>query len=252
MRLPRRLRLALSHLGISAGVILLCASAIIFIWYPPPLAQLEGISSILWIMAAVDAGAGPLCTLVAASPKKSRAELKRDLAVIGSVQLLALLYALLTVFVARPAYIVYNAGQFDVEHANELTREELSQVKNPAYANVPWSGPVYVEARFPDDEKETMRIVNSAVAGGPDIKDMPRYFESWAPVQTQARERAKAITSLSATSRLREKISDLLRNTGTADSEAIVIPINGKSERGTVVLRKADLSIIGIVPLLTP
>src|ERR1700687_2867748 len=105
-----RIRLFLSHLALSAAIIGSCVAFIILVWYPPPVAQLEGIFSILIVMAGVDVGAGPLFTLVAASPKKTRAQLTRDLAIIGAVQFLALGYAVYTTCIARPAYIVYSVG----------------------------------------------------------------------------------------------------------------------------------------------
>jgi len=247
-----RLRLFLTHLAISAAIIGSCVAFIVFAWYPPPFAQLEGISSILLLMAGVDVGAGPLCTLVAASPKKSRAHLARDLAVIGSVQLLALGYAVYTTCIARPAFVVYSVGEFEVEHANELTSEELAKATTPAFASAPLLGPVFVEARFPDDPKEAMRIVNSAVFGGPDIKDMPRSFQPWPYPGTDAREKAKPISQLPEHGALREAVVPLLRSRGVGEADAVVLPITGKIDRGTVVLRKSDLAVLGIIPYLAP
>ena len=246
-----RLRLFLTHLAISAVVIGACVAFIIFVWYPPPLARLEGVFSILLVMAGVDVGAGPLCTLVAASPKKTRAHLARDLAVIASVQLLALGYALYTTCVARPVYLVYSLGQFEVEHANELKAEELAKAE-PPFSSPPWSGPVFVEARFPDDPVEATRIVNSAILTGVDIKDMPRYFRSWPYVKTDAREKAKPVSQLPERRALREAATRLLQQKGVAPSDAAVLPINGKMDRGSVVLRVSDLAILGIIPTLAP
>lgn len=247
-----RLRLFLSHLAISAAVIGACVAFIVFVWYPPPFAQLEGIFSILLVMAGVDVGAGPLCTLVAASPKKSRAHLARDLAVIGTVQLIALGYAVYTTCVARPAFVVYSVGQFEVEHANELKAEELAKATLPAFSSPPLLGPMFVEARFPDDPKETMRIVNSAIMTGVDIKDMPCYFVAWPYANTDAREKAKPAAGLPEQSALREAVVQLLGKRRVALADAIVLPINGKIDRGTVVLRTSDLSILGIIPFLAP
>ncbi|HYA65610.1 MAG TPA: TfpX/TfpZ family type IV pilin accessory protein [Burkholderiaceae bacterium] len=248
---PFRIRFFLTHLAISAVVIGLCVAFIVFVWYRPPFAQLEGIFSILLLMAAVDVGAGPLCTLVAASPKKTRAHLARDLAIIASVQLLALGYAVYTTCIARPVYVVYSVGQFEVEHANELKPEELAKAQ-PPFSSVPWFGPVFVEARFPDDPVEATRIVNSAILTGTDIKDMPRYFQSWPYAKTDAREKAKALTQLPEHKALREKVVRLLEKKGVASTDAAVLPINGKIDQGTVVLRASDLAVLGIVPYLAP
>lgn len=246
-----RLRLFLTHLAISSAVIGCCVAFIVFVWYPPPFAQLEGVFSILLVMAGVDVGAGPLCTLVAASPKKTRAHLARDLAVIGSVQLLALGYAVYTTCVARPAFVVYSVGQFELEHANEITPEEFSKAA-PAFSSAPLLGPVFVEARYPEDEGERTRLITKAVLGGPDIKDMPRYFQPWPYSGTDAREKAKPVLKLPEHGALREAVAKLLRSRGVAEADAAVLAINGKIDRGTVVLRSSDLSVLGIIPFLAP
>jgi hypothetical protein len=250
--LPFRIRLFASHLAISAAIIFSCVAFVVFVWYPPPLASLEGVYSILFVMAGVDVCAGPLCTLIAASPGKSRTELKRDLSVIGALQIVALCYALYTTGMARPAYIVYSLGQFEVEHANELPRDELEKAAGTAFAKPPLSGPEFAEARYPDDPQEAARIVNSAITTGVDIKDMPRYFQAWPYQATDAREKAVAATALPEGKPLALAVARILEQKSVARSDAILLPIDGKIDRGTVVLRKSDLVVLGIVPFLTP
>jgi hypothetical protein len=245
-----RARLFLSHLAVSAAIVAAAVAVIILVWYPPPLAQLEGIFKILLVMAGVDVCAGPLCTLVAASPKKTRGHLARDLAVIGLVQLCALGYAVYTTFIARPAYIVYNTGQFDVEHANDLKPEELAKAA-PAFASVPLLGPVYVVAPLPDDSEEASRIVKSAITTGFDITDMPRYYKPWPPAGADALAKAKPVSSIGRPA-LRDAVTALLKKHAVAESDAVVLSIFGKIEPGTVVLRKSDLAVLGIIPVMTP
>jgi hypothetical protein len=245
-----RVRLFLSHLAISAAIVGASVAFILLAWYPPPLAHLEGIFKILLVMTGVDVCAGPLCTLVVASSKKTRGHLARDLAIIGTVQVVALGYAIYTTCIARPAFIVYSVGQFEIEQANELQREELAKASQLAFASAPLSGPVFVEARFPDDPKEIARIVNNAITTGVDIKDMPRYYHPWPFAGTDAREKAKPTSETKGP--LHESLSDLLKRRGVAETDAIVLPISGKIDRGTVVLRKSDLAVLGIVPFLTP
>jgi len=247
-----RLRLFLSHLAISAAIIGACVAFIVLAWYPPPLAQLEGVFTILLVMAGVDVGAGPLCTLVAASPKKTRGHLARDLAVIATVQLAALGYTVYTTFIARPAFIVYSVGQFEVEHANELQPEQLAKASLPAFASAPLFGPVYVEARFPEDPKEAARIVNSAIMTGFDIKDMPRYYRPWPSPGLDARDKGKPASALSSKSALADEVATLLKKHGVAEADALVFPIARTIDRGTVVVRESDLAVLGIVLRLRP
>jgi hypothetical protein len=247
-----RLRLFLLHLAISAAIVGASAAFIVLVWYPPPLAQVEGIFKILLVMAGVDVCAGPLCTLVAASRKKTRGQLARDLAVIGLVQLAALGYAFYTTFAARPAFIVYNSGQFDIAHANELQPEELAKASAPAFASVPLLGPVFVAAPLPGDPKEAMGIVNSAMTTGVDIQDMPRYYRPWPSPGLDAGDKAKPVSAISRKNPLSDKVAELLKKRGVAGADAVLLPIFGKIETGTVVLRKSDLAVLGIVPRLMP
>ena len=244
-----RLRYFLTHLAISAAVIGSCVGFVLLVWYPPPFAQLEGVLTILLIMAGVDIGAGPLCTLVAASPKKTRSHLARDLTAIGAVQLLALGYAMYTTCIARPAFVVYNVGQFEIEHANELKAEELAKASAPEFSSPPLTGPVFVEACFPQDPKEAMRIVTNAILTGFDIKDMPRYYTAWPYAKTDAGERAKPVAKLLEHSALRPAVMRLLQEKQVNVADAGVLPIFGRGKSGTVVLRTSDLSILGIIPL---
>lgn len=247
-----RLRFFFSHLAISALAVGSAAALVVFVWYPPPFAQLENIYSILLVMAGVDVGAGPLCTLVAASPTKPRAHLARDLAIIGCVQLAALGYGLHTAFTARPVYAVYSAGQFEIERANELSATALSKATGTPFASLPLFGPAFVEARFPADKAEVARIVLSAVQGGPDIKDMPRYYLPWPAPGTDAAKHALAVSRIPRAGPLHTAIARILREKHVPANEAITLPINGKIDRGTVILRRSDLTVIGIVPGETP
>ena len=247
-----RFRYFLGHLAISAAVIGVTIAFILLAWYPPPLAQLEGIFSILLLMAIVDACLGPLCTLVAASPQKPRPVLIPDLAVIVSVQLLALGYAVYTTGISRPVFIVYNSGQFDIEHANELSSAELAKAPPGGFGKLPLLGPEFVEARFPDDAAEAARIVQSAVMHGVDIKDMPQYYHAWPTASRDLLNKAQPIPGSPGGQALREAVLKLLARSGVAQSDAALFAVSGKQDRGTLVLRKSDLKILGIIPYLAP
>jgi len=247
-----RVRLFVSHLLISALVIGTCVGFVGLLWYRPPLAQIEGIFAILFVMACVDVGAGPLCTLVAASPKKTRNELTRDLAIIGGVQLLALGYAMYTTCIARPAFIVYGEGRFVITHANDLRAEELAKAANAEYSKPPLLGPKYVALKFPEDPGEVNKILQATLSGGPAIKEMPRFYQPWPQGAADIREKAKSLASLPAQSPLREAAMKILDANGASAGDALVAPISGKVAQGTVLVRNSDLSILGIIPYLAP
>lgn len=246
--LPSRFRYFLGHLAISALVIASFLAFVLLVWYPGGLARFEGVYDILIVMAVVDVGAGPLCTLVAASPGKSRGHLMRDLAVIGTVQILALGYALYATGAARPAYIVFSFGQFDVEHANRIPGEELEAAAGTPFSTVPLTGPVYVQADLPADKNAADQIIIQTGTGKTGLKDMPRYYKAWPSNPEVVRRWSRAVPDLWDKGDLRPAVDALLERRGVAEADAIVVRIYGQTQTGTVVLRKDDLSVLGIIP----
>lgn len=248
MLTSRRLRFFLSHLGLSALVIGTCAALVLLVWYPGALAGMEGTYPILIMMIIVDVGIGPVCTLVAAAPGKGRAELARDLTVIALVQLSALGYAMYTCASARPAYIVYSFNAFSIEDAPELSTSELAKASRPEFAQVPWLGPLYVEARLPTDKARADEIILSTMHGELALKDMPQYYLPWAPLDTKATKQARKVSDFWEKGELRPAAVRLLEKNGLTEADGVVLPIRGKVEMGNVVLRRSDLAVLGIIP----
>jgi len=250
--MPVRLRIFLIHLSLSALLVGSCVAFVLLIWYPGGLAKLDGIADILFVMVGVDVAAGPLCTLVAAAPGKSRQELRRDLTVIGCIQLLALGYALVTSAIARPAFVVYSFGQFEIERASQLRPELAAKASDPAYAHAPWLGPIYVESRLPPDKATADAIITSTMNGLDALKDMPQYYAAWPGDGSAARKKARTVESLWEKGTLRPAVEAMLRRAGLAEGDGLVLPIIGQVARGTVVARKSDLAILGIIPGQAP
>ena len=80
---------------------------------------------------------------------------------------------------------------------------------------------------------------------------MSRY-RPWPFAGTDAREKARPVSAIAGRRDLHEKVADLLRRRGVNEADAVVLPIAGKAQRGTVVLRKSDLAVLGIVPYMAP
>ncbi len=247
-----RLRLFLGHLAISAFAVGLSVAFIVLVWYPGALARLEDIYGILIIMIGVDVAAGPLCTLVVAAPTKSQRELRRDLSVIGGVQLLALVYAIYTTGVARPVYVVYSFDRFDVEHANQISRADVAKSLDPEFSSLPWLGPEFVEARLPDDKTEANRIIASTISGERALKDMPQYYQRWPANMDRVRRKARPVTDLWEKGELRPAADEIVRTHGLSENDALVVPIFSQTRRGSVVLRQSDLTVLGIIADLAP
>ena len=181
------------HLLVSVGLALLSAALVFLLWYPGSIASATGITDIFLMVLMVDVVLGPLITLIVYNTKKK--ELKRDLAVVALVQVFALLYGLHIAFIARPVYIVYNVGRFDLVYANDLTHEKLLHVR-PEYQSLPLLGPQVIAAVMPADVDARNAILFSAISGGDDLPQLPQYYEPYATQKTAALSRVKSLNEL--------------------------------------------------------
>jgi hypothetical protein len=81
---------------------------------------------------------------------------------------------------------------------------------------------------------------------------MPQYYLPWPTEATDARKRTRPVVDLWEKGDLRPAVGKLLGAQGLSEADALVLPIIGQARRGTVVLRKSDLAIVGMVVGFTP
>ena len=80
------------------------------LWYPPPYFEFDGGMNVMRLLLVVDVVLGPLLTLVVF--QRGKKGLRRDLAVIGALQLAAFVYGAGLMFQYRPAFVVYAEKNF--------------------------------------------------------------------------------------------------------------------------------------------
>ncbi len=186
------------HLLGSAVVLALVLGGLYLGWYRWPAWYLLDVMTVTVVMAGVDLALGPMLTLVIASPAKPRRELARDIGVIVAVQLVALAYAASVLWGGRPLYYTFSADRLEVVRAFEIEAVDAAAAAtlNPQFAPHWYSLPRWVWAEMPSDAKVTNEIVQSAIGGGPDIVDMPRYFKTWEQGLPELRKQLKPIDKL--------------------------------------------------------
>lgn len=219
------------------------------VWYPFPLHAASGVTEIFLLVLAVDVIIGPCITLVVFNPAKK--ELRRDMAIVVLLQLGALGYGMHTVFVARPAYLVFNVDRFDIVHANELTDERLAKVKEPAFKSPPLLGPATVSARRPEEAKERTAVLVSSLTGGGDIAQMPEYYR---PYLDQKREVLAKLLPLEGllkfNSRAQPDVEKLKRHYQADGRSALgYLPMRGKVADLTVLIDGNTAEVLKIVEL---
>src|SRR5258708_32700411 len=100
------------HLFLSIAIAAAVLALMLSLWYPGPLFEAAGGNDLLFILVGVDVVIGPLITLVIF--RSGKRGLKFDLAVIGVLQIGALVYGMHVVYLARPAFIAFAKDQFTV------------------------------------------------------------------------------------------------------------------------------------------
>jgi hypothetical protein len=187
------------HLLGSAGVLTLVLGALYLGWYRWPGWYLASALHVVGIVVMVDLVIGPTLTLIVANPGKARRVLVRDVALIVTVQLAALVYGAGTLWGGRPLYYTFSTDSLDIVQASDMESDELARARreNPSFAPYWYSRPRWVWAPLPDNAEEAMHIVNSVVlSGGSDVVDMPRYFKPWQEGLPKLRQQLQPVNDI--------------------------------------------------------
>ncbi len=182
-----RLRAAGIHLLISLAIAALAAALVFGLWYPQPYPELSGGRELFLLVVSVDVVMGPLITLAIFNRKKPWKELRRDLAIVGLLQLAALGYGLWTVAVARPVHLVFEYNRFRVVHAIEVPEELIAQAP-PGITPLPFTGPDVLSLRPFKDSKEQFDSTMAAVAGV-SLSARPDLWQPYATARDDGAER---------------------------------------------------------------
>ncbi len=245
-----RIRAFQWHLLASAATLLAVLGALYAGWYRWPGWYLTGALRLVAIMAAVDVALGPLSTLVVANPRKARAELTRDLALIIAIQLLALVYGTTTLWRGRPVYYAFSVNMLQLVQASDLDPRDAARARRAHAPLAPhwYSRPRWVWAPLPSDPALSARIVQSAVTGGFDVTAMPTRFKPWTAAVTALRDQLKRVGDLRFFSA--PEITALqrrMRRAGLDPDRANSIALMG---RGRPLLAVFDPSTLKLLALL--
>ena len=222
------------HLLVSATVVGLSAILVFLFWYPNLLAYVSGVYNVFLMLLLIDVVLGPLITLIVFNTAKK--ELRRDLAIVGCVQIAALVYGLHIFFSVRPVFIVFNSDRFDVVYANELSAEKLKQAAS-GFQSLPLWGPEVIAARLPNEKEAANAIVISAVAGGEDVQQMPQYYFSYDALRQDVIKVARPLSLLKEFNKKDLVKVERLIGSFSAKSAAIgYLPLVGKLEKVTVIV----------------
>ncbi len=249
--LKSRFRAAGIHLLISLAVAGVAAWLVFGLWYPYPYREISGGRELFFIVMAVDVIMGPLLTLSVFNRNKPPRELRRDLAVIGVLQMAALAYGLWTVSVARPVHLVFELDRFRVVHAIEVDPAELLQA-SPEMRQLPWTGatPVSLRPFRSSQEKSDMTL---AAVSGLSLGARPVLWQSYEQARPEILRASKPLSDLKA--RFPQHVPAIdaaLKASSAAHTPAQFVgylPLAGRDKFWTVLLDLNSTEVIAFVPI---
>lgn len=237
------------HLLGSLMVAFFAAYMVFGLWYPAPYDALSGGKELFQMIVAIDVILGPIITFFIFNKKKSRRELIMDLMVVAVIQLGALGYGLWTVFVARPAYLVFEYSRFSIVHAIDIDPKRL--VKAPEdLSKIPLRGPQLIALRPFKDANEQFDATVEALDGAP----LPTRCELWQPYAlavNRVLEAARPASELLARFPQRANaIAYAVQEAARPLEELRYLPVLGRSsDAWTVLLDTKSAAPLAYLPL---
>ncbi len=245
-----RLRAGAIHLGISALIALLLIVVVFKVWYPAPLDEAAGVRHIYLLILGIDVTIGPCLTCLVFDTRKR--SLRFDLSVIALLQLGALGYGMATVFVARPAYVVFNVDRFDLVLAKDIDPKSEARSKTSQYRRAPVTGPRWLSAVMPTDTEERNKILFQAVGGGYDLPQLPEYY---APLSAQSevlKKRVQPLETLRSDNLKRasaEQVDRLLAPYLKEPQRYGFLPLRAPVQDMAVIVQRDTGAVVKILPL---
>ena len=246
-----RLSAAGIHLMLSLAVAAAAAGLVFGIWYPYPYRDISDGRELFFIVIAVDVVMGPLLTLTVFNRGKPARELRRDLGVIGLLQLSALAYGLWTVSVARPVHLVFEFDRFRVVHAIEVPEAELDQAP-PALRQLPWTGPTLLSLRTFNNPKEKLDKTLEALSGLP-LGARPALWQDYDQGKPQLIAAARPLADLRrrfpAQAGLIEQALKSAPGAPRPEASLGYLPMAGRDKYWTALLDLNTTEVIAFVPI---
>jgi len=235
------------HLLASCVVLTIVLGGLYLGWYRWPGWYLADAVQVTTVLAGVDLVVGPLLTFIIASSIKPRRVLMRDIAVIATVQLIALAYGTVSLWHGRPLYYAFSEDVLQLVQAYDIEDAELAIARK---LNVPllphwYDLPRWIWAPLPQDSEEHDKIIASAVSGGGDVNSMPRYYKPWDAGLPALRTQLKRIDDIKYFSGKEKKVLEArVRAAGLAADQPNAIALTGRGRPLLAVFDRANLKIL--------
>lgn len=239
--LQQKMKASAIHLLISLVILTLVAIFIFSIWYPSPLLSAVGGMKIFFLMVLIDIILGPLLTFIVY--KKNKKTLQFDLSVIAFFQLVALCFALYSLVLAKPVWIVFNQSRFELIQSHELIVEQKPQNSEYLSQNY-WTKPKFVAVQLAQTQELREQQMMMEAFGGISLAQIPANY---VPIENKSVDILSKSYSMDKLYQFNESshVDTILAKEKTATSW---LPMKAK-ELDMVVLIDQQGLVVGIVDL---
>ena len=230
------------HLAISAALAFAVVLLLYFVWYPQPFFEASGGKFLLMVLVGVDVVLGPLITLIIFNTNKK--SLKFDLAVIALIQLTALCYGIYTMYLARPVYVVFSGGQFNLVPANDIEPKMLVDVTRPEFKSLPLAGPKYVFSDPPSMYKDPSALLLSMVGLA------PQFYVPYTEKSAVAVREGKPLPELlKRKPEAQAAIDAALKQAQRTAADVVYFPMTAKTMTLTALTDGKTGEVLAVLPL---
>lgn len=244
-RLKFSKRIVISHL-IFSSVLLAIVSAVVFLgWYPSPWREILGVGTIFSIAVFVDLICGPFATFIIANPRKTRRELVWDISVILAIQIVALTYAMYSIYQARPVILSFEVDRFAVVTANEIQEELLAEAP-PALQHLPHLGLLTTGLRPAKSADEYLSSIELSLQGISQSMRPNWWIIYDGNVRDAVAAKAKPIAALMGNRPSQSAIiKKSIAATGLKPNEIYYLPLTSTKGSDWIVLLDRSAEIVG-------
>jgi hypothetical protein len=231
----------LIHLGLSAVLYVVLLYLIVFLWYPQPYFASDGGWQAVRLITGVDLVLGPLLTLIVF--KSGKPGLRRDLSLIGILQVVALVWGTWMVYEQRIAMVTYADGTFYTLN-NEQVHDAGGQA--PAVAAQSSSTPPYAFVRLPADARERQELRLKTLFSAKLLHQLGERYEPLGNSNLpEVLAHAVEIEKYPAVSEQnRENLDRFLVRHGGAPQDYAFLPLRCRYQEMLLAVRRADGRII--------
>ena len=238
-----KLRAVGLHFLVTLFIAIISATFIFVVWYPSPYTNIAGGFDLWKLLVGVELTLGPLMSFVVYRPDKSRRALLFDYAVVGVIQVAALLYGVSTLYSARPVFMVFVTERFELVTAVDFDKNELKKAKDWRTSTF---GPSLVGVREAENELEKDELMFDTVTSGRDIHLRPKYYTE-IDVENVLRKVGELddLKQKIQNSYLASKIPTI----ESYDSSYGWLPVKNGFSFWVAIVRKSDLHVTEFLPI---